>query len=303
MFEGFDIYKDGWMFLTGGSNDVYQYFVEGQAISDDITSGWNDLLEERVDLSEEYGFNYLHIVAPEKISVYPDKMPFEIADHRLPSSQIEAVLSKKAKNVWVNPISFLRSQRENFEVYAKTDTHWNFVGAYSAYQLLQSRIGRPTVTHMLQSHYESKWAVMDLGGKLDPPLKEEVFFYALSDRVTRTHANDMVKFKERNNRTNDAGLHVGSYVVYENSKPLIDETVLIFGDSFSEYRGHLLTGIIAETYREVHFLWSSSFDINLIKDVKPDVVFSELAERFMSRLLPNNKFDRVSYSKNKLSQF
>ena len=178
---------------------------------------------------------------------------------------------------------YLRKQSEHFLTYHKTDSHWNFHGAFSAYQLIQARLREPVYTEALSRPKKYSWGVLDLGGKLIPPLKEKIFYYNSSDRFKRTFANKLVELKERDNRTNDAGLHVGSYVVFENDDCLSEKTIMIFGDSFSEYRDHLLTGLFAETYKEVHFIWNANLDFDLIKKVKPDIVISEMAERFIPK--------------------
>jgi len=49
-----------------------------------------------------------------------------------------------------------------------------------------------------------------------------------------------------------------------------------------------LTGMLAETAREVEFIWSSNLDWAYIKRARPDVVIYELAERFMT-IVPNDR--------------
>ena len=92
----------------------------------------------------------------------------------------------------------------------------------------------------------------------------------------------MVRFKENNQLVNEAQLHVGSHVVYKNdAEHVAQKKVVLFGDSFSEYRPHLLTGMLAETVSELHFIWNSRLDYEYIDFIKPDIVISEQAERFM----------------------
>jgi hypothetical protein len=46
--------------------------------------------------------------------------------------------------------------------------------------------------------------------------------------------------------------------------------------------------MLAETARDVEFVWSSNLDWAFIKRVRPDVVIYELVERFMT-ILANDK--------------
>ncbi len=54
--------------------------------------------------------------------------------------------------------------------------------------------------------------------------------------------------------------------------------ILIFGDSFSSQRGDALTAMLAETVRDVEFVWSSNLDWAFIKRAK------RLVERSMTIL-------------------
>jgi hypothetical protein len=104
-------------------------------------------------------------------------------------------------------------------------------------------------------------------------------------------SNAIVNYKEKHGLENDVGFHVGSNVVFVNREPNAnDKVIVLFGDSFAEYRPHLLTGMLAETFRELHFVWSISIDWNYVKRVKPDIVVSEATERFMTTL-PDDGFD------------
>ena len=60
--------------------------------------------------------------------------------------------------------------------------------------------------------------------------------------------------------------------------------------------------MFAETYAEVQFIWNANMDIDLVKSVKPDIVISELAERFMPKTIPTDSFSLVTYEDQILSQ-
>jgi hypothetical protein len=284
-FNDIDIFEDGWVFLLGGNNSVRDYWVDGKAIADEVLDEWLQIYIKRIAFFNEKGIKYLSCFAPEKLSIYPDKCPYGIRQNKIPSRQLIKYLSENMDidGYLLDLIPYLRSQSKYYLTYHKTDSHWNFIGAFSAYQIIQSKLNEPVYMDALKQTREYNWNIMDLGGKFDPPLREKTFYYKSSGRFKRSYANELVVFKEREKRENDVGLHVGSYVIYQNETPLSDKVMMIFGDSFSEYRDHLLTGLMAETYREVHFIWNSNLDCELINKVMPDVVISEMAERFILR--------------------
>lgn len=298
------LFADGWVFLVEGSNSVGDYYIRDKRIPVDVLDGWSCLLSNRAQKCSDSGIRYLHVTAPEKLAIYPEKSEFEVLLDKSPASQVERVLEEDIKNTnWLNPAEYLRSQKEHFKVYSKTDSHWNFYGAYSVYQLVQARLGLPSNTAILDCNRNENWTVMDLGGKYDPPLPEKVFYYTASPNIERTYFNEIVDYKEKNNKTNEPGLHTGSHVVFENKCPTVDQSVMLFGDSFSEYRLHLLTGMLAETYRTVNFVWSSNIDWDLVDQHKPDILITELAERFMPRVVPGDKYSLTAYVEDKMSNY
>ena len=298
MGNDISLFDDAWVFLLEGSNSVSDYYIRNIKIVPENLRAWCELFEKRKRQCDKINVRYCHVSAPEKLGVYAENTDLEVLIDNSPASQIERALSSGFKQEnWLNPLGYLRTQKNHHRVYSKTDSHWNFYGAFSVYQLLQAKLGLPVNNRILDCSRKENWSVMDLGAKFDPPLPEKVFFYRPSDSMIRTYSNAIVDFKERTNRTNDAGLHTGSYVVYENNAAVVDQSVMLFGDSFSEYRPHLLTGMLAETYKKVHFIWSSNIDWALVEKHKPDIVLTELAERFMPRVVPTDQFSIVNYEK------
>lgn len=282
-FNEVDIFDDGWVFLLGGSNSVRDYWINGKSINDITLERWLEVYKQRVSFFKQQNIKYLSFFAPEKLTIYSNKCSLNVNEDKIPSQQLMNYLAKEddISYVILDIIPYLRSQSETYLTYHKTDSHWNFIGAYSAYQLIQATLKEPVFIDALRQPKKINWNVMDLGGKFDPPLRERTYYYQSSGNFERTYANELVKFKESEQRENDVGLHVGSYVIYKNKSALSNKVLMIFGDSFSEYRDHLLTGLMAETYKEVHFIWNTSLDFELIKQVKPDIVISEMAERFI----------------------
>ena len=61
-------------------------------------------------------------------------------------------------------------------------------------------------------------------------------------------------------------VHIGALIRYKNSNPsAANKKILIFGDSYASLRPDGLTAMLAETAREVEFIWSSNLDWAYIK--------------------------------------
>jgi len=295
--------KDDWLFLVGGSNTVLDLYKHESSFTEELANEWMALLKERTERLQAEGIEYLHIPAPEKLSVLHKYYDGELEN--VDNGPIAKLGRKNAANIasMVNVLPYFARQIDDTLLYWKTDTHWSFWGCYAAYQLLCSRLGVEHHNAMLKYPFLKNEVLFDLGAKLDEPRKEEASFYQLTQTAKRTYANPIVRFKEEQNLVDDSHLHVGSHVVFKNDgEHAVDKCVVLFGDSFSEYREHLLTGMLAETFREVHFIWNPSIDYEYVKLINPDIVVTELAERFMTRV-PEDKLDIQSFAAERLADY
>ncbi|CAN5394046.1 hypothetical protein BH10PSE3_BH10PSE3_10980 [soil metagenome] len=187
--------------------------------------------------------------------------------------------------------ALIRAKAEGKLLYWKTDTHWTFAGAHAAYLQLCERLGARPNVEILARGFNYGDLVLDLGAKVNPQVSERYETHHVLHDAHRSDANPLVLYKEENGFEGVGGLHQGSMVVYRNRNPDADpRKLLLFGDSFSEYRPHLLTGILAETFSEVHFVWSAQVDWAHVDRVKPDILITELAERFMN-YVPEDSLD------------
>jgi hypothetical protein len=297
--------KNGWLFLVGGSNNLIDYYRNPNLFGGRLLDAWISLLKKRVEYFENKKIQYVHLIVPNKLTVYPEHydgtLEFFSSSplQKLHRNIVERNEAKVLSHI-INPTNYYLKIKETNQLYWKTDTHWTFYGAFGAYQLICEKLGIKANVDLLKRHGPKVNFVMDLGGKLVPPLSEEVVFFKLLKDAKRVYANELVEYKEENKLENDADLHVGSNVVFKNEASPNSQKVIIFGDSFSEYRPHLLTGIIAETFREVHFVWSVGLDYKYIEKVKPDIVITEIVERFLPRV-PSDDFDLEKYCKSKLA--
>jgi hypothetical protein len=293
---------DGWLFLAKDSNNVLSQYKEpfyNKKSFDD----WKKLLISRKCKLRDSGIKYFHIIAPEKITIYSEKSKFDNFDFlNSASDSFDRYSEKEIRELLIIPNNYFRNIGKKI-YYHKTDTHWNFNGAIIVYNLLMNKLGYKGKEDFTSRIGPKVKNILDLGGKINPPIEEVIQYYKSTKHIVRIFKNELVSFKEKNKLENSGKLHVGSYVKYRNKKCLYDRKVMIFGDSFSEYRLHLLTGLLAETFYEVSFVWSSNIDYNLIDISKPDFVISELAERFMCNNIPKDNMDLNLLANNKINNY
>ncbi|MCJ2036969.1 alginate O-acetyltransferase AlgX-related protein [Methylobacterium sp. J-068] len=284
--------RDGWLFLIGGTNGVLEQYRATFARWR-LLRGWRKLLETRAARAQALGIRYLHVIVPEKLSVY-DHLTKDL-DYNPRRSPARALARRLINNpAFVDLLAPLRAARDGpVPLYYRTDTHWNYDGCLLAYRVLMRACGAvPPADLDRRERYESTSA-RDLGSKLpDPPI--ETATHAVIDlNARRVYASPLVEAYEAAGRAVD--LHVGAHVRFRNESDGADpRTVVLFGDSYAHFAPIMLSGLIAETFREVHFIWSSSIDWDYVAAVKPDLLLFEIAERFLVRL-PDDTFDIATY--------
>jgi len=290
--------RDGWLFLWDGSNDVHRYYTDADFFSPEDASAWANLLNQRAARIREVGAQYRHVVIPDKLSLYPHHLPMALPYPDLhPCAQIGRLFSGDA--LYVDLLPDLRGQRGDWPArvgcgpdgfFFRTDSHWTFEGCRVAYIRLCESLGVTPRDLADRAPPAGREMALDLGAKLTPPMLEMGRFGRVLRDSHRVSANEMVRYNEAEGLAKGAPRFVGCMVHNHNDHPEADpRRLVLFGDSFSEFRPHLLTAMLSETFRDVHFVWSTSLDHDFIARLAPDIVVSEIAERFCKRL-PRDDF-------------
>jgi alginate O-acetyltransferase complex protein AlgJ len=277
--------RDGWLFLQTGSNQVLRLFTDGESYPDALDAQWHQMLIDRNARLSALGIAYRHIVAPDKLSVFPEFTGLDLPlFDRAPLRRL-ADPARGPSRCLVDSTKALNHGNGELQTYFKTDSHWTIWGAYQAYRLTCESLGVPAVDFMARP--VGRYPVcFDLGSKLTPPVHEDHMFWPPSDSITRAYANALVIGREQSEKNGGPSPgHHGTHIILRNTATsAIPRRLVLFGDSFSDYRPSSLTYLFAETFQEVHFVWSTDVDTDYARRVKADAVVSEIAERFMTRL-------------------
>ncbi|MGD9969664.1 MAG: hypothetical protein AB7S65_04355 [Sulfuricurvum sp.] len=293
--------KNGWLFLAGESNNLLRYYNEADFFSDATCQEWKNILCLRKDRLSKMNIEYVHIFAPDKLSIYPE-FTLETFRHfdAHPINKLFKQYSNDLEHFVINPIVSFKEAKIAKLLYWKTDTHWTFFGCYEAFRLLMKNINQVIPERFFDYSVQKVERMRDLGSKLNNPVAELCEIHSFAKTAQRVYANELIQYKEKHIDLDDGGLHIGSHVIFQNSSlDIIRKRVVIFGDSFCEYRPFLLTAMFAEVFIEVHFIWSTSLDYEYIEKIKPDIVISEIAERFMNRV-PDDRFVLSKYIAEKM---
>ncbi|KMO29230.1 hypothetical protein VQ02_30375 [Methylobacterium variabile] len=286
--------RDGWLFLTGGTNRVRQQYRASLSMAWRLWR-WRRLIEARSARAAALGMRAFHVVVPEKLSIYDDRLDGLVIDPALsPARRLGARLARSpAARAWIDLVGPLRAARDaEPPLYLRTDTHWSQEGCRLAFGEIMRALGAAVPADIATRPFHDHDGVRDLGAKLDPAPTETMRVYQVQRDAVRVYANPLVEAYEARGRAAD--LHAGAHVVFRNASPAADpRTLMLFGDSCSHFHPIFLTGLLAESFRELHFVWSASLDWSYVERVRPHLLLVEVAERFLARV-PVDGFDVVS---------
>lgn len=302
--------QDGWLFLKTGTNDVLGQYARPEETTE-LVWQWRSLIATRERRLRALGILYRHVVAPEKLMIYdhrldgiairPEAAPAYRLLHGEPpgrSGPLGLYAAWRRRRRWratcIDLVTPMRAQRDAADLYCRTDTHWSFAGCYLAYAEICRALGaEPRADLRDRPAFETDHDG-DLGSAFDPPRRARSRTVMIQQDAVRTYASPIVAARERAGLLHT--LHVGAHVVYGNAAATDPRRVVLFGDSFSHVMPYMLTILLAETFAELHFVWSTSLDWAYITGVRPDIVLTEVAERFMVQL-PDDTFSVEAYAR------
>lgn len=259
---------------------------------------WRGLLAQRIRHAGAHGADLTVMIVPEKLTIYPHKVQGrELDGDAAPCQQVAGALKLAGWGEHVfDLVAPLRASRDRLRLYLETDSHWTHAGAHLAYQALCHRLGTMPRPYLKDGHILHEEPLCgDLGIVCKPNRIETVIVRDLAQDAVRVHANPLILRFEA--RATPLLVGEGVNVVYRNAAAGIDpRTLVIFGDSYCHHspavRSGALTRLLAETFREVHFLWNKSYDPDYVARVRPDLVLCEIAERYLYAL-PAARFSQT----------
>jgi alginate O-acetyltransferase complex protein AlgJ len=280
--------QEGWLYWVGRAREVEAFYGD-TATSRRVLARWTRLIARRARRLDGLGIRHLHTVVPDKLAIYPDLLgrPFPGVEDP-PGVRLARRVAQDSAAPMVDLQAPLLTARADEPVYLRTDTHWTYRGYLTAYRALCEAVDAPVAAHVFAGTGMRERFTFDLGEKLTPPVDEEYVAYDFPRHAERVDANALVQVRESGRAVRARGLFVGSRVVLENRAAPDPRRVVLFGDSYIYSPGARLTAMLAETFREVHAIWSANIDWTYVEAAKPDILMFEIAERFL-RQVPTDR--------------
>ena len=266
--------KDGWIFYVLDNNIAD--FCKINLFDEATLSRIEDNVRETVEWCAEHGIKVLYFIAPNKHSVYSEYYPFDHPEGITRGDQIAAAISAGGADCFF-PRDLLLEKKDSapFRLYFKTDTHWNPLGAYYAYEVLRGKIETlfpevqfPQITYrteIQESAYRS-----DLIPMLNKPgMEESEYIQVTPDGAEFSDFYEYIKNEGRD------GVHT------RNTNSTLPRA-LVFRDSFFT----ALEPFVSPLFSEVDYVWKDFTDADKkrILEYKPDIVIFEHVERYAPNL-------------------
>jgi alginate O-acetyltransferase complex protein AlgJ len=259
----------GWLYYTGERNMDYYQRAE-LMMPDQIDSLLRQLSATRAAL-ERQGIAFYVVVAPNKESIYPEFLPAGIQKNEK-AALLDQILAAK-KDPKLNLIDLrpaLLQAKQDGQVYYRTDTHWNPMGAFGAYREILNRMGKELPALKPYAPDDFRRAPEVISGDLSGML-------TMTNILTEDSYEMQPVFARRAvTAPSEDGLVYKSTV----ADPALPR-VMVFHDSF--YNG--LKPFMAENFREATLVHAFHLDMDWIAQERPDAVILEVAERYLPELL------------------
>lgn len=246
--------KNNWLFYKreDDGHPIWDYMGINHYSVNELVQITMNLTEMR-DRFRDMGVEFYVITVPNKEIVYSEYMPDTIirVDEVSRGEQVADYIREKTDLIYIYPKQAFFDVKDRHQVYYSTDTHWNQKGAFVG---LQEIFREAYGTYAGLDSVNFKIHADDYAGDL-----------ALIGDVDDKYGIDTVYVFDA--KTADPSQYR-------------DETALVVGDSFSGF-----LSIVAEGYyREVHWIDTSEFTMDMVEKYDADVIIWETGERRMDIL-------------------
>ncbi|WP_019002916.1 hypothetical protein [Succinimonas amylolytica] len=251
--------REGWLFLTNDTNNSIGQYTGKILIDNQNIDSWKKYLVDFSTIPSKSIF----LLAPSKESVFPEYYPYPKSDFRSTDQILKIINDYDITCLY--PVEILRSYKNS---YCKTDTHWSYPAAMKVCNTLLSLLNFKHSVDCL--NVKNIRHPGDLGSKIHPPYYSE--FEIIPGPWGCTMAAPVF--------TNFIYSRQGMVNVYQNESAKTTMKVVVFGDSFS----YILVPYLYTVFKKLVFVHSNSVVMRDIIDYeKPDLVISEMCERFCLR--------------------
>ncbi len=272
---------DGWLFYDDFG--LIDDFFGHTPLSEKELGLWLQEIQQRQRWLGQKGIRYLHIIAPNKQSLYPQYIMKngEQLKGVTRFEQLEQRLSPSFPDYMLNLHTALYARLNEGRLYFKNDTHWNRRGAYFAYQKIIERLSQWFPEETFRDDFKFDKDKIAIGGNIG-------------------HGGDLLNMIGGKNKTEELPVlkpflqyskrnAIDKYGLSEVKRSSLTPSfssicegkqlrAVVFRDSFFAH----VEIFFSENFKEVIYLWKRYNQKNIeeiIRFWKPDIVMEMTVER------------------------
>lgn len=277
--------KDGWFFYTLDNN--IQIATGEYPLTDDDLKTIAQNQQAISDYYKSVGVNYILMLTPSKVSVYPEYLPMSVQTIKKTPVDIVAEYLRENTDIIVYSAKDALLEAKNSgagQLYHKTDTHWNEKGAYYTYKGLHKTMvdngildDKPVEVTFNEGEYKGEFSAM-LGDESILPL-EKAPITNWNMQSVELHEGEL--YNKVQEKENQFGTHQGANVF---SNPTKKYTAQIYGDSQIEVV-RKIPQLLSEHFSTFVKYSVRNISISVDEAANPDVVIFSCSERYINPLL------------------
>lgn len=282
--------RDGWYYFSG-ERSIDDLKGDVRFSKEDEQLFWRKL-SQKEEWFKKRGAAYIFLVAPNKQSIYPEYLPLHYLQGKKASrlDQLLAARPQKAGQTFLDIRSRLSQGKSMMRLYDKSDTHWNYQGAYLAYQAIMERTQSLFPDFQVPDSFQfaPMWGEY-IGGDLALMMGRRK---SIVEKRPILERRDFISVRK------ELGPQLTNLLTLRQLKPFYSEKqsgklrVLVLHDSFFNH----LKPFMGESFGEVLYIWqyydkatleffSSNNLAALMEIYQPDLVIEETLERYLPRFL------------------
>lgn len=286
-----DVYvgKDGWLFYT----DSIDNYLGTDLYADTMLRRIAKQMQGRADWCEENGITFYFMIAPNKNTIYPEKMMSSMKEGE--QKRIDQVYDYLRENTTVKCIDVRdaliaeKNANPTVDLYYPLDTHWNNHGGFIAYQTIMDTIKQdfPNAIKHEKDEYQIDY--------FDAHFKDCAYYLGYYDTLENsgpvyTKLDGKIGQVAWHDWSGEFGQFVHAYVDpengyqescfnmgYTNEYAADAPSLYIIRDSFFM----AMSTFIRDSFSKVTSTWRTDFPTKDILKEKPDIVIYECIEAMM----------------------
>ncbi len=264
--------------LVYATNPGMDKFQNVHPLTDAELEEYGNSLEDFQALTESTGAHLLFVAAPYKNTVYPEYVPPEI--HRIgDTSRLDQILNYLAAHLSLQVLDLrpaMSQAKLTSQIYYSTDTHWNDLGGYAAYQAILDAV-HPSFPE-LSPHPLSDFEIV-----VQPPKIMDLSFIMGDTSLAEERVQLQFLFKQ-SSRTDSMVLPSGRQINFSRNRNPDLPVALFFHDSFLYSVMPFLSEHFSAAYYVDMMAGNDMLPRAWVEQIDPDIVIIILNEHFLDIL-------------------